>query len=160
MVTPNFLFGYQEHLLSSAFSAVLNRAKNTLALVSTTNRTVRVITIVGTVLNRYFLVARILPCLQYYISDPLGMIRVLRVTCCLPRPLSLGRAREILKKKIEVIGVDPCGFSNHSFRFGGATAAANLNVPDHLFKVHGRWKSDSAKDGYVVIKSTRGSLCR
>ena len=72
MVTPNFLFGYQEHLLSSAFSAVLNRGKNTLALVSTTNRTVRVITI--------------------------------------------------------------------------------LNVPDRHLKVHGRWKSDSAKDGYVCDK--------
>ena len=24
-----------------------------------------------------------------------------------------------------------------------------MNVPDRLFKVHGRWKSESAKDGYV-----------
>ena len=34
------------------------------------------------------------------------------------RPLSLGRAREILEKKLEVVGVDPCVFSNHSFRSG------------------------------------------
>ena len=47
---------------------------------------------------------------------------------------------------------NPCGFSNHSFRSGGATAAANLNVPDRLFKVHGTWKSDSANDGYVCDK--------
>ena len=30
--------------------------------------------------------------------------------------------------------------------------AANLNFPDRLFKVHGRWRSDSAKDGYVCDK--------
>ena len=46
----------------------------------------------------------------------------------------------------------PSKFSNHNFRSGGATFAANLNVPDWLFKVHGRWKSDSAKDGYVHHK--------
>ena len=32
---------------------------------------------------------------------------------------------------------------------GGATAAANKGVPDRLFKRHGRWKSENAKDGYV-----------
>lgn len=36
----------------------------------------------------------------------------------------------------------------HSGRIGGATAAANNGVPDRLFKQHGRWKSESAKDGY------------
>jgi hypothetical protein len=30
-----------------------------------------------------------------------------------------------------------------------ATAAASAGVDDRLFKKHGRWKSDSAKDGYV-----------
>ena len=37
----------------------------------------------------------------------------------------------------------------HSLRSGGATAAANAGVPDRLFKRHGRWASESAKDGYV-----------
>ena len=37
----------------------------------------------------------------------------------------------------------------HSLRAGGAMAAANAGVPDRLFKRHGRWKSESAKDGYV-----------
>ena len=65
---------------------------------------------------------------------------------------SPSRAGEILKEKLEAIGLDPSKFTNHSFRSGGATSAANLNVPDQLFKVHGRWKSDSAKDGYVHDK--------
>ena len=29
------------------------------------------------------------------------------------------------------------------------TAAANAGVSDRLFKRHGRWKSETAKDGYV-----------
>lgn len=37
----------------------------------------------------------------------------------------------------------------HSLRSGGATVAANKGVKDRLFKRHGRWLSDSAKDGYV-----------
>ena len=32
---------------------------------------------------------------------------------------------------------------------GGATTAAGSGVPDRLFKRHGRWRSDKAKDGYV-----------
>ena len=36
-----------------------------------------------------------------------------------------------------------------------SNSAANLNVPDRLFKVHGRWKSDSAKD-YVHDKLDLG----
>ena len=39
----------------------------------------------------------------------------------------------------------------HSLRSGGASAAANAGVPDRLFKRHGRWLSDSAKDGYVIL---------
>jgi len=38
------------------------------------------------------------------------------------------------------------------FRFGGVTAAANLNILDRLFKVHDRWRSDSAKDRFVCDK--------
>jgi len=34
-------------------------------------------------------------------------------------------------------------------RAGGATTAAAAGVPDRVFKCHGRWKSENAKDGYV-----------
>ena len=37
----------------------------------------------------------------------------------------------------------------HSLRAGDATTAANAEVPDRLFKRHGRWKSETAKDGYI-----------
>ena len=37
----------------------------------------------------------------------------------------------------------------HSLCSGGATAAPNAGVPDRHFKHHGRWRSETAKDGYV-----------
>ena len=37
----------------------------------------------------------------------------------------------------------------HSLRSGGTSAAYKSSVPDRLFKVHGRRKSENEKDGYV-----------
>ena len=50
--------------------------------------------------------------------------------------------------KFRAIGVDTSGIGLHSLRIGGASAALNSGVPDHVIKNHGRWKSDSAKDLY------------
>ena len=44
---------------------------------------------------------------------------------------------------------DISAIGTHSLRSGGATAATNAGIPDRLFMRHGRWSSDSAKDGYV-----------
>lgn len=63
--------------------------------------------------------------------------------------ISYSCLRELFKKKLRELNYDPDKFGLHSLRAGGATAAANNGVPDRLFKRHGRWKSDSAKDGYI-----------
>ena len=63
--------------------------------------------------------------------------------------LSYSRLRELLSDRIQGLGMDPKQFGMHSLRAGGATAAANAGMPDRLFKRHGHWKSESAKDGYV-----------
>ena len=63
--------------------------------------------------------------------------------------LSYTRVRELFLNKLAELGFDPKQFGLHSLRSGGATAAANSGVPDRLFKRHGRWRSESAKDGYV-----------
>ena len=63
--------------------------------------------------------------------------------------LSYSKLRELLLERIALLGMDPRLFGMHSLRAGGATAAANAGVPDRLFKRHGRWKSELAKDGYV-----------
>ena len=63
--------------------------------------------------------------------------------------LSYTRVRELMKQKLSSMGYDAKKFGMHSFRAGGATAAANAGVPDRLFKRHGRWRSEAAKDGYI-----------
>ena len=63
--------------------------------------------------------------------------------------LSYTRCLEIFKEALADIGINPKSFGLHSLRAGGATAAANYGVPDRLFKKHGRWRSETAKDGYV-----------
>lgn len=62
--------------------------------------------------------------------------------------LSYSRAREIVKDAFKDI-TDVSYISLHSLRAGGATAAANAGINDRLFKRHGRWLSENAKDGYV-----------
>lgn len=63
--------------------------------------------------------------------------------------LSYTRMRELLLQELRKLGYDATKFGLHSLRAGGATAAANAGVPDRLFKRHGRWRSESAKDGYI-----------
>ena len=65
-------------------------------------------------------------------------------------PISYTRLREVVKQKLKDLGFDESVFGLHSLRAGGATAAANKGVPDRLFKRHGRWKSEAAKDGYIL----------
>jgi hypothetical protein len=45
------------------------------------------------------------------------------------------------------ICVNNRNFGLHSFRSGGVTAACKFGISDRLFKIHGRWKSENAKDG-------------
>ena len=63
--------------------------------------------------------------------------------------LSYTRMRELMRQKLEEIGLHVDSYGLHSFRAGGATAAANRGIPDRAFKKHGRWKSETAKNGYV-----------
>ena len=57
--------------------------------------------------------------------------------------------QEQFKAKMKYLGYQEDKFGLHSLRAGGASAAANADVPDRLFKRHGRWRSEGAKDGYV-----------
>ena len=63
--------------------------------------------------------------------------------------MSYTSVRDVMKRKFIEIGLDHNKFGIHSLRAGGATSAANRGIPDRLFKRHGRWSSDSAKDSYV-----------
>lgn len=68
------------------------------------------------------------------------------------KPLTYTRFREHFIEVFSPYVADISKFGLHSFRAGGASAAANNGIPDRLFKRHGRWRSESAKDGYVEDK--------
>ena len=61
-------------------------------------------------------------------------------------------ACELVLDMLQAVGLDRKLFSLHSLRSGGTTAAANAGVPDRCFKRHGRWRRETAKDGYVQDK--------
>ena len=82
--------------------------------------------------------------LSFFKSSKAFMLRK-KNTC-----LSYTRTREIIHSALSELGFNVANFGIHSFRSGGATAAAQNDTPDRLFKIHGRWKSDKAKDGYVL----------
>ena len=65
------------------------------------------------------------------------------------KPISYSRIREIFIKVLKAVNLDWKKYGLHSLRSGGASLAAYNGVSDRLFKRHGRWKSDKAKDGYI-----------
>ena len=68
--------------------------------------------------------------------------------------LSYTRCREIFKTTSKDLGFDPKDYGLHNLRSGGPTAVINNNaskaVSERLLKLHGRWKTDEAKDTYVL----------
>ena len=54
-----------------------------------------------------------------------------------------------LLKVIKAAGLNWKDYGLHSLQAGGTSLAANKGIQGRLFKRHGRWKSDRAKDGYV-----------
>jgi len=77
--------------------------------------------------------------------------------------LSYSRLTELVLEAFKVIVLDISAIGTHSLRSCGTTAAAKAGVPDRLFKRHGRWASESAKDGYVQdslpVLDYKQSLC-
>ena len=68
---------------------------------------------------------------------------------CYNGGINYNKLRELLLGKLSELGFDPALFGMQGLRAGGAAPAANIGVDDRLFKWHGHWKSESAKDGYV-----------
>ena len=65
------------------------------------------------------------------------------------RKMSYSNLRDLYLEALSPHVVDVKKYCLHSLRSGGASAAANNDVRDRLFKRHGRWLSENAKDGYV-----------
>ena len=72
-----------------------------------------------------------------------------RRQCLKEGSLSYTTVRESVRNLLKHVVDDVSVFGVHSLRAGGATMAANSGVQDRQFKRHGRWKSETANDGYV-----------
>lgn len=66
------------------------------------------------------------------------------------KKLSYTSARSNLLSMLKSVAGEHVNIGIHSLRSGGATVAASSNVDERCLKRHGRWKTDSAKDGYIV----------
>lgn len=101
-------------------------------------------------LNKYMLLGDIIPgSSEEYLFRPLTLKKSLKKYVLRGGKLSYTTCRDLFKAALSSIGLDSSYFGLHSLRAGGASAAAAIGISDRLFKKHGRWKSDSAKDGYV-----------
>ena len=85
---------------------------------------------------------------QIDLSEDLPLFRALATPRSKEMVRSYTRARELVKDAFKGL-TDVSKLSLHSLRAGGATSAACAGIPDRLFKRHGRWASENAKDGYV-----------
>ena len=66
------------------------------------------------------------------------------------KKLSYSAAKTSIVSRLKLVASD-LNFGLHSMRAGGATSAANSAAlsNDRCWKRHGRWKSETSKDGYV-----------
>ena len=64
------------------------------------------------------------------------------------KPISYPTARECIVKRLKLVAPE-LNLGLHSLRTGSATMATHSDINERC-KRHGRWKSDSSKDGYVA----------
>ncbi|XP_071793160.1 integrase/recombinase xerD homolog [Asterias amurensis] len=63
--------------------------------------------------------------------------------------LSYTRTREIVLEALRPFVPDIHKFGLHSLRSGGASAASKALLPSHLISMHGRWKTEKARNAYI-----------
>ena len=85
----------------------------------------------------------------HYVFRALSKTRLSHTLVSLNKPIRYSSVRDYFKSTFKDIVSNIALFSAHSLRAGGASAAANAGVSGRLFQRHGRWKSVSAKNGYV-----------
>lgn len=86
---------------------------------------------------------------DYYLFRPVFRSKSVCKLIYKNKKLSYTAARQGILTKLRLID-NTLNLGLHSMRSGGATAVANSNVNDRCWKRHGRWRSDTSKDGYVA----------
>ena len=103
-----------------------------------------------TILKRYLTEAERYPVdSSHYILRPLSKCMAGHKRVSVNRLISYSSIRDYFKRSFKDIVPDVSQFGTHFSRAGGASAAVNAGVQDRLFQRHGRWKTVSAKTGYV-----------
>ena len=106
------------------------------------------------ILRRYIKAANL------YLSSHLPLFRPLMKTrsgySLRNAKLSYSRCREIFKTTLKHFGCDPKECGLHTLRSKGpnaviSTSNASNSFSERLLKLHWRWKTDEAKDVYVLI---------
>ena len=86
---------------------------------------------------------------DHFVFRALAKTRLGHTLVSVNKPISYSSIRDYFKSSFKDIVPDITSFGTHSLRAGGASPAANAGVEDRLFQRHGRWKSVSAKNGYI-----------
>lgn len=100
------------------------------------------------ILLRYMREAKLTPTSDLPLFSPLSKTKSGYVMRSLR--LFYSRCREVFKEALGVLGCDPNVYGLHSLRSGGITSVVKNDdskvVSERLLKLHGRWKTDVAKD--------------
>ena len=100
----------------------------------------------------YLQAADLLKTRSQYIFRSISVIRAsgTQVLRSLNKPIAYTTVKDILRRKWAELGYDTSKFGLHSFRSGGCTAAANSDINERLFQLHGRWASEKSKNNYIL----------
>ena len=104
------------------------------------------------VLQRYLDLSGINLCSSVLFFRPLVFHRSSSSYTLRSEKISYATCRDILRDTLSQLGYNPNDYGLHSLRSSGITSAvrnSSNSIPERLLKIHGRWKSDSAKDMYV-----------
>ncbi|XP_072174554.1 integrase/recombinase xerD homolog [Diadema setosum] len=100
------------------------------------------------ILKRYMECAKIDPKSGHFLFKPAyankGKVFLIHKN----KSMSYTRTRETVVARLKEVD-EGLNLGLHSLRASGATAAARAKVKDRIWKRHGRWKGDRAKDGYI-----------
>lgn len=101
------------------------------------------------ILSRYMSVANLTVQSDDFLFKPAFRSKNVSALINKNKKLSYTRAKECIVDKLKLVGPD-LNLGTHSLRASGATTVANsANVSERCLKRHGRWKTETAKDGYV-----------
>ena len=71
------------------------------------------------------------------------------------KPVSKRTMLSRLQKAVQLLGLPKDMFGLHSFRHGGAAAAASNGVYERMIEAHGRWISDVVRVYHVLCRQKR-----